>query len=175
MDREGIKEVDGLTTVYFAGPDVFRGDALEHFDKISLLCSRVFPNIFPIFPIDNSTESQDSKAIYNINVEKLKFSDCVVANLEPFRGVSADAGTCVEVGMALAFNKPIIGYYEGWMPEKYKDRVLDYYDWETEPFPVVEDFDLYDNLMICHSCASIEISLYDALKKITEMSKKWRI
>lgn len=175
MDREGIKEVDSITKVYFAGPDVFRSDALEHFDTISLLCDSVFPNICPIYPIDNSTESKDSKIIYNINVDKLQYSDCVVANLTPFRGISADVGTCVEIGIAAAFNKPIVGYYDGWMPEKYKDRVLEYYDWESELFPVVEDFDLYDNLMVCHSCASIEISLYDALKKITEMSTKWRI
>lgn len=175
MDRERIKKMDGLIKVYFAGPDVFRKDALEYFDSVTLMCSNIFSNIYPICPIDNSTESSDSKMIYDINIEKIRQSDCVVANLEPFRGVSADAGTCVEIGVAVSLKKPIVGYYAGWMPEKYKDRVLDYYDWESEMFPLVENFDLYDNLMIHHSCASIERSLYDALKKITEMSKTWQI
>lgn len=182
MDRSGVEEMDNLIKVYFAGPDVFRNDVLNYFDTVSLMCDSVFPNIYPIYPIDNSIESKDSKIIYDINVEKIKQSDCIVAYLTPFRGISADVGTCVEIGMAVAFKKHIVGYYDGWMPEKYKDRVSDYYDivsdyydWETELFPVVEDFDLYDNLMVCHSCASIETSLYDALKKITEMSKTWQI
>ena len=36
--------------------------------------------------------------------------DALVANLTPFRGVSADAGTAFEVGFMRALGRPVLGY-----------------------------------------------------------------
>ncbi|WP_033887167.1 nucleoside 2-deoxyribosyltransferase, partial [Pseudomonas aeruginosa] len=37
-------------------------------------------------------------------------ADCVLANLEPFRGSEPDSGTAFEVGYALALGKPVYAY-----------------------------------------------------------------
>ena len=37
-------------------------------------------------------------------------SDIIIANLTPFRGASADAGTLIELGWFLGRGKPAFGY-----------------------------------------------------------------
>ena len=40
----------------------------------------------------------------------MRSCDAAVANLTPFRGVSADAGTAFEVGFMRALGRPVLGY-----------------------------------------------------------------
>ncbi|WP_031762363.1 nucleoside 2-deoxyribosyltransferase, partial [Pseudomonas aeruginosa] len=48
--------------------------------------------------------------IYRANVGLIERADCVLANLEPFRGSEPDSGTAFEVGYALALGKPVYAY-----------------------------------------------------------------
>ena len=74
--------------------------------------------------------------------------DIIIANLTPFRGPSADAGTLVELGWFLGRGRPIFGYSNSAMPFAERSRLHG----EAVPDPIpglsVEGFGLPDNLMI---------------------------
>jgi len=83
-------------------------------------------------------------------------ADAVIANLTPFRGPSADAGTVYELGYIAGRGKLCLGYSND--PSPYADRVREF----TNTVPrdghlvdaqglTVEDFGLSDNLMMIHA------------------------
>jgi Nucleoside 2-deoxyribosyltransferase len=50
------------------------------------------------------------RAIYEKDIAMMARCDIIIANLTPFGGASADAGTLIEVGWFLGRGKPIFGY-----------------------------------------------------------------
>ncbi|HJW27530.1 MAG TPA: nucleoside 2-deoxyribosyltransferase [Rhodocyclaceae bacterium] len=92
--------------LYLAGPDVFRPDALAWAEEARALCAAWGHQA--LIPLDN--EETTAEGIYKANVGLLRAADGVIANLNPFRGLEPDSGTCVEVGFALALGKPVIGH-----------------------------------------------------------------
>ena len=71
----------------------------------------------------------------------------VIANLTPFRGVSADVGTVYEVGLARGLGLALFAYTSD--PRDYAARVL------NDPDGLdIEDFGLSDNLMLEGGIAS---------------------
>lgn len=143
--------------VYLAGPDVFRPNAHDHFKTMKK--SLFLHNFMAISPIDN--QYSDHECIYEENLSLIYGCDYVLANLDPFRGVSADVGTCVEIGYAKALNKTIIGYYTNGQPKEYKSRIKKKY--KESKYTSIEDFNLSDNLMIINSCHYICNSFHDAV------------
>ena len=94
--------------VYLAGPDVFRLDAEDWAIEARALC--VARGLIPLLPLDGTEIT--ASGIYLANRKLLTETDVVVANLNPFRGSEPESGTCVEIGMALALGKPVIGYLD---------------------------------------------------------------
>lgn len=92
--------------LYLAGPDVFRPDALAWAEEARHLCTRFGHEA--LIPLDN--EETTAGGIYRANLALIRSADAVIANLNPFRGQEPDSGTCVEVGFALALEKPVVGY-----------------------------------------------------------------
>ena len=92
--------------LYLAGPDVFRRDALAWAEDVRRLCAEFGHEA--LTPLNNDETA--AERIYQSNVDLIARADCVVANLNPFRGEEPDSGTCVEVGMALAMSKRVVGY-----------------------------------------------------------------
>lgn len=92
--------------IYLAGPDVFRQDAEAWADQARELCRQYGHQA--LIPVDGVETT--APGIYHANIALIRSSDAVIANLNPFRGCEPDSGTCVEVGFALALNKPVIGY-----------------------------------------------------------------
>jgi nucleoside 2-deoxyribosyltransferase len=92
--------------IYLAGPDVFRPDAPAWADEARQLC-RQFGHqaLVPLDGVETTAEG-----ICHANLALIRSADAVLANLNPFRGCEPDSGTCVEVGFALALEKPVIGY-----------------------------------------------------------------
>jgi nucleoside 2-deoxyribosyltransferase len=72
-------------------------------------------------------------------------SDLIIANLTPFGGASADAGTLIEVGWFLGKGKPIFGYSN--TPESFEQRMRQQLG-ESYADLGIEGFHLPDNLMI---------------------------
>ena len=146
--------------VYMAGPDVFLDNALEVADqKREILKAHGFTGLHPF---DNNvmhagmSPDEIARTIFRENVGLMDQADVILANLTPFRGVSADAGTVFEVGYMYAKNKPIFAYTN--VEDVLFDRVnsangvaltcdADGLYWDKEQLNV-ENFGLKDNLMI---------------------------
>ena len=84
----------------------------------------------------------------------VRSSDFGIFHLTPFRGTSADAGTCVELGLMYALGKPLFGYTN--LAGDYIARVTPRQAADSPLGPGqsdengchVEDFGNADNLMI---------------------------
>src|SRR5258707_1352999 len=100
---------------YLAGPDVFFPDAALHAAKKVEICARYGLDGLPPLNPDGDQPSgyagDDAwRLIYEKDISMMKMSDLIIANLTPFGGASADAGTLIEVGWFLGRGKPIFGY-----------------------------------------------------------------
>ncbi len=49
-------------------------------------------------------------SIFRADIAMMEACDVIIANLTPFRGPSADAGTLTEIGWFLGRGKPVFGY-----------------------------------------------------------------
>ena len=91
-------------TAYLAGPDVFLPNAIAHAATKVEICRRLGLRGLPPLNEDAetaATELQVWQAIYEKDVAMMEKSDIIIANLTPFAGASADAGTLIEVGWFL--------------------------------------------------------------------------
>jgi nucleoside 2-deoxyribosyltransferase len=100
-------------SLYLAGFDVFRADAVAHGNALKALCAR--HGMQGLYPLDNAAPGlPDRRAmadwIYRANIALIRRADGVMANLNPFRGAEPDSGTAFEVGYAAALDKPVWAY-----------------------------------------------------------------
>ncbi len=142
-----------LVKAYLAGPDVFLPNARAHAARKVVICAR--HNIAGCTPLNEDVESLRAlpddeawRAIFRKDLAMMAACDIVIANLTPFRGPSADAGTLVEVGWFLGRGRPVFGYSNSATPfaERSRRHVA------AIPDPLaglsVEGFGLPDNLMV---------------------------
>jgi nucleoside 2-deoxyribosyltransferase len=159
--------------VYLAGPDVFLPDAHEVGRRKKEICAR--HGLVGLFPLDGGIDGAAAEApaapgapqsveIFRGCVAMMEAADAVIANLTPFRGPSADAGTVFELGFMAACGKLCTGYSN--VPGSYLERV------DHQPLRrvgrlirvdrdgnEVEDFALADNLMIVHALDASGLAL----------------
>lgn len=142
-----------MRRAYLAGPDVFLPNAAAHAQAKVAICARYGIEGCP--PLNEDLESlarlppEDAwRAIYTKDVEMMDAADLVIANLTPFRGASADAGTLVELGWFLGRGRPVFGYSNSATP--FSARSAAQVAAVPDPIPglTVEGFGLADNLMI---------------------------
>jgi len=143
--------------IYLAGPDVFLPDAIEIGRRKAEICAH--HGVSGLYPLDNTVELSASDAslrIFKGNEAMMEAADAIIANLTPFRGPGADAGTVYELGYMAGRGKLCLGYSNDPLP--YLDRVRRF----TTVSPhdgllvdaaglAVEDFGLNDNLMMMHA------------------------
>ncbi|AHG62405.1 nucleoside 2-deoxyribosyltransferase [Advenella mimigardefordensis] len=144
-----------MKKVYLAGFDVFRPDAVSYGQWLKALC--VQHGFAGLYPLDNAAPEGLSGAaladwIYRANIALIEQADCVMANLNPFRGLEPDSGTVFEVGYAVAKGKPVWVYTEQTASlvaqagvQTQDGRVVDAQGY------TVEDFGMNLNLMIACS------------------------
>jgi nucleoside 2-deoxyribosyltransferase len=146
-----------LMKVYLAGPDVFLPNPLEIAERKKALCARY--GLTGSFPLDNAIDPKAKGAsleIFRSNRTLMNEAAGIIANLTPFRGPSADAGTVYELGYMAASGKLCLGYSND--PALYAGRVAAFTTIklcgdrliDAEKL-TVEDFRLADNLMIIHA------------------------
>jgi len=141
--------------LYLAGPEVFRRDAAAIGEEMKALCAQYgFVGVYPLEAELSAGDERLSRRIFDANLDTIRACDAVIANLSPFRGPSADAGTVFELGVAIALGKPVFAYAGG--AATYAARVAQSHG----PLQKtggrlfagdgmsVEDFGLPDNLMI---------------------------
>lgn len=146
-----------MLKIYLAGPDVFREDAIKHFETLKELCIKW--GFFGLAPLDNTIEistdklntTEHSKAIFISNVYLIKECDIILANLEPFRGACIDDGTAWEIGCGYALDKKIWGYssFSNLSLRAVTNIMFDIN--RQEEFPLIEEFGNTVNLMISDS------------------------
>lgn len=138
---------------YLAGPDVFLPGARAHAARKVAICAEHGIEGMPPLNEDESglasmTEAEAWRAIFDKDVAMMEAADLCIANLTPFRGPSADAGTLVELGWFLGRGRPAFGYTNSATP--FAERSRAHLAANPDPLPgvAVEGFGLPDNLMV---------------------------
>jgi nucleoside 2-deoxyribosyltransferase len=138
---------------YLAGPDVFLPDAAAHARRKVAICAHHHiegrPPLNEDADLPHTMRHKDVWAmIYRKDIEMMEACDLIIANLTPFRGASADAGTLIEVGWFLGRGRPVFGYSNSATPfaERCQQQAMAWPD--PVPGLSVEGFGLPDNLMI---------------------------
>jgi len=150
--------------IYLAGPDVFLPQAATLAAAKQQICAQL--GLVGLHPMDNeldaSTHSPSALgyAIAAANEELMRSCDAVIANLTPWNGPSADAGTVYELGFMRALGRPCFAYSND--RRTYIARLQDYMDsHQLGPITTdqaghmhnrlghkLENFDLADNAML---------------------------
>jgi nucleoside 2-deoxyribosyltransferase len=155
-----LAERSGMTRVYLAGPDVFLPDAMAWMERKKAICAGWrLTGVSPLDDLENESAQwahlPEWRRIGLRNEAHIKSCAAIVANLTPFRGPSADAGTVYEVGFARGLGLKVFGYAT--VAAAFLERTLvsvgggrqdtDGSWWDTDGL-LVEQFGLFDNLMI---------------------------
>lgn len=149
--------MDHRFKVYLAGPEVFlpRPQADEIGEAKRAICAEL--GLEALHPLDNAPDPRlegaaRARAIYEGNRRLLDAAQLLIANLTPFRGPSADAGTAFELGYAAARSIPVFAYSEA--GDSYLERMrriglAEAGDTRSDRLGMaIEDFGLADNLML---------------------------
>lgn len=146
--------------VYLAGPEVFLSNAREVLAQKSALARAA--GFTPMAPGDleippTATRRERGIAISGIDEQLMLASDLIIANLTPFRGISADVGTVFELGFMCALGRHVYaytntarGYFERASQDYYGGNVISRPDGRLAGSDglSIEDFDMADNLML---------------------------
>jgi len=144
--------------IYLAGPDVFLPDAVEIGRRKAEICAR--HGLIGLYPLDNElapAAGTVSLTIFKGNEAMMDAADAIIANLTPFRGPGADAGTVYELGYMAGRGKLLFAYSND--PAIYAERVARSHQVAKSSSGslidrdglAVEDFGLSDNLMMIHA------------------------
>ena len=138
---------------YLAGPDVFLPDAPAHAARKAAICAAHGITALPPLNEDVASlaampEAEAWRVIFAKDLAMMEQADIVIANLTPFRGASADAGTLVELGWFLGRGRPIFGYSNSATPFSARSEALLRVQPDPMPGLTVGGFGLPDNLMI---------------------------
>lgn len=144
--------------IYLAGPDVFLPDAMEIGRRKAAICAR--HGLTGLYPLDNAidlTAVDASLAIFKANEAMMDSADAIIANLTPFRGPSADAGTVYEFGymagrgkLCFAYSNDLTLYPERVARSQTVTKAAGGHLIDNDGL-TVEDFGLPDNLMMIHA------------------------
>jgi nucleoside 2-deoxyribosyltransferase len=149
-----------LERIYLAGPEVFLPDAEAIGEAKKSICRDYgCEGVFPIdVKIDLSGCSREEAGfrISAFNEELIRGCGNLIANLTPFRGISADVGTVYEMGLATGLNKRVFAYTN--ITADFTSRTLTYLGLQPKRDTrgrlrdnsgmAIEEWGLRDNLML---------------------------
>jgi nucleoside 2-deoxyribosyltransferase len=154
-----------MNRIYLAGPEVFHPQAKQLGVEKKDICARYgFVGVYPIdadLDLANLTKREAGLLIGAANQDLIRSCQIVVANITPFRGPSADAGTVWEMGFAAGIGLKVSAYSND--PTPFAARTQSFVrsrddatasDERDADGMLIEDFDLADNLMLESSISS---------------------
>ena len=157
-------------TLYLAGFDVFRADAVAWGERLKAACAE--HGFEGLYPLDNDAPADVSgpalaEWIYEGNVALIRRADAVLANVNAFRGYEPDSGTAFEIGYATALGKPVWMYMDG------DAAIVDQVPGHPAPDDAhrtvdaegytIEDFGLPRNLMLACAGRIVPGDVFDCL------------
>lgn len=178
-----------MPRVYLAGPDVFLPDPHAWSARRRAICQAYgLDGVSPLDPVPDEPAAwaalPEWRRIALRNEAHIRSCGAVIANLTPFRGPSADVGTVYEVGFAHALGRRVFAYAN--VAGKFAARTKDYAAahggvigsagrvWRDADGMLVEDFDLFDNLMIeaaiVESGGALVLEACDAAQRWTDLA-----
>ena len=144
--------------VYLAGPDVFLPDPLARGAALKAVCARYgLVGVFPLDPLADEPAGwatlPEWRRIALRNEAHIAGAVALIANLTPFRGPSADAGTVFELGYMRALGRPVFGWSASGEPFDARTRRVGATCgpdgvWRDAEGLALESFGCCDNLMI---------------------------
>lgn len=155
-------------TIYLAGFDVFRPDAVAHGERLKALCARHGHR--GLYPLDHHLPPglagpAAARWIYDANCALIRQADAVLANLNNFRGFEPDSGTAFELGYAAALGKAVVGYLDD--GRSLRQQLGTTHD--AQGFEV-EDFGLPRNLMLACGATLVQGDAAAALAALTRLA-----
>ena len=173
-----------LPKIYLAGPEVFLADPIGAGASLKVLCTThgavgLFPMDNELSPLHENGSVAQAAFIRAANMDLIKASDAIIANMTPFRGPSMDVGTAYEMGAAAALGKVVVGYTSDRRSfvakvggTRGEDGMLrDEEGWAVEEFGKGEHA-LTDNLMIGCGIERLCGSAEEAIRAVVEILEK---
>ncbi len=145
--------------IYLAGPDVFLPDPFARAARLKRICAE--HGLIGVSPLDAPEDVPEAwralpqaRFIALCNERHILGCDALIANLTPFRGPSADAGTVFEIGYMRALGRPVFGWSND--PADFLTRSTEFTGATTDAAGerrdgegmLLEAFGMHDNLMI---------------------------
>ncbi len=183
IDKNGVVR---MPKAYLAGTEIFYPDTKETQAKYHALCEKY--GFIGFYPEDEAPEDEykeyvkkdDSThefemSLFTHDLNHIKRTDIIIANLNDYRGNEPDSGTAVECGLAWGYGHRCFAFIDDARPmkERFKgvtkvnsDGKLTDKDGRT-----IEDFDLPLNLMFS-DFTIFEGDFETALKGIREIFNK---
>jgi nucleoside 2-deoxyribosyltransferase len=149
-----------MPKIYLAGPEVFLPQADVIGKAKKAICKQYGgEGVFPIdteLDLSNCSPAEAGFRISAYNEDLIRRCDLLIANMTPFRGISADVGTVYEMGFAAGLGKPVFAYTnvtENYTLRTLKDlglpRTRDHQGRLCDRSGMfIEDWGLMDNLML---------------------------
>ncbi|MCB4770191.1 nucleoside 2-deoxyribosyltransferase [Ancylobacter sp. Lp-2] len=97
-------------SLYLAGPEVFRPDALAEGERLKAACAG--HGAIGLYPLQEGEAPATADDIRDHCIALIRRADAVVANISPFRGAHMDPGTAFEIGYAEALGLPVFLWSE---------------------------------------------------------------
>src|SRR5207244_5565015 len=94
--------------------------------KVALCAQHGLVGLYPLENAVDRAANDASLQIFRGNEAMMIEADAIIANLTPFRGPGADAGTVYELGYMAGHGKLCLGYSND--PGSYADRVREFTD-----------------------------------------------
>ena len=180
IDKNGVVR---MPKAYLAGTEIFFTDSDETQEKSHQLCDKYGiigyypPDIAPEDEFKEYVKKDDSLhemelQLFTHDLNQIKRTDIIIANLNDYRGNEPDSGTAVECGIAWGYGHRCFAFIDDARPmkERFKGvkKVKEDGTVTDKDGANLEDFDRPLNLMFCEFTI-FEGGLEEALKGIRKI------
>ena len=180
IDKNGVVR---MPKAYLAGTEIFYTDSEETQKKYHELCDKY--GILGFYPSDVAPDDefkeyvQKDDSIHEMEVQlfthdlnHIKRTDIIIANLNDYRGNEPDSGPAVECGLAWGYGHRCFAFLDDARPMKERFKGVTKVDENgvlcDKDYNRIEDFDMPLNLMFSDFTV-FEGKFEDALKAIREI------